>query len=117
MTMRTYHGSCHCRRTRFEVDIDLMAGTTKCNCTICWKLRWWGTLVKPDAFRLLQASEEVKYGFPTESMGTRVHCNHCGVTSFGWGHIKELGGDYVSISLSALDDLEPAELLAAPVKY
>jgi hypothetical protein len=118
MSKRTYHGSCHCRAVEFEVDLDLMAnGTTKCNCTVCWKRRWWGTIVKPDAFRLLKAPEEYSYGFPTESMGTRVLCKKCGITTFGWGHLEQIGGDYVSISVSSLDDLDPADLVAAPVKY
>lgn len=118
MSMRTYHGSCHCRRIEFEVDTDLMeAGTTKCNCTICWKRRWWGTLVKPAAFRVTKAPEDVKYGFPTEAVAVRALCTECGVTPFGWGHLEQIGGDYVSINVAALDDLEPAELLAAPLKY
>lgn len=118
MSKRTYHGSCHCRRIQFEADIDLTTNpTTKCNCTICWKLRWWGTIVKPEAFRLVTAPEDVQYGFPTESNGKRVLCKTCGVTAFGWGHLKEIGGDYVSINVAALDDLATAELLAAPLQY
>jgi hypothetical protein len=55
---KTYHGSCHCGRIRFEADIDLSEGTSKCNCTYCWKLRWWGVGLKPDAFRLTAGQEE-----------------------------------------------------------
>jgi hypothetical protein len=32
-------------------------------------------------------------------------------------HIEQIGGDYVSLALSTLDDLPPGELVAAPVHY
>jgi hypothetical protein len=31
--------------------------------------------------------------------------------------VEEIGGAYVSVMLSALDDAEPAELAQAPVNY
>lgn len=118
MATKTYHGSCRCGQIKYEVDLDLAsAGTSKCNCTYCWKLRWWGTQATPSQFRLLAAPPDLGYGFPTDKFGTRAICKQCGIIAFGWGHLPAIGGDYVSISVSALDDLDPAELVSVPVRY
>ncbi|WP_179119531.1 hypothetical protein [Ensifer adhaerens] len=38
---------------RIETDLDFSAGTEKCNCTACVKMRLWSVVAKPDAFRLI----------------------------------------------------------------
>ena len=102
-----HHGSCHCGAVKFEVEIDLAAGVGRCNCSICTKLGATGGIVKPDAFHLLAGEEELGAYAWGAKVSQRFFCKRCGVYCFGRGHLDVLGGDFVSISVSALDDVDP----------
>lgn len=115
--LKTYHGSCHCKAVQFEAEIDLQAGTSRCNCSICSKRRNWNALLKPDAFRLIAGVEALSdYSFGT-GQGSHRFCGTCGCAPFSVGNVPELGGAFVSVNLGSLDDASDEELAAAPIAY
>jgi hypothetical protein len=114
--MTTYHGSCHCGAVRYEADIDLAAGTIKCNCSICRKMRFWAVQVPSAAFRLQDGTEALsEYRFHTRRDG-HYFCRHCGINVFSTGRSPRLG-EFHAVTVASLDDVPLEELVAAPVRY
>jgi len=114
---KTYKGSCHCGKVRFEVDLDLGAGTVKCNCSVCAKQRSWLAAVSPADVRLLAGESELAY---YRFGARRIHhrfCRTCGVRSFGQANMEDSAAAFYAINLGALDSVDPAELANAPVMY
>ena len=103
---RTYTGGCHCGAIRFEVSLDPSQPAGRCNCSVCTKISPTSRIVKPGAFKLLQGEEHCsvyEWGF---KVSRRFFCKHCGVHCFAFGHLAELGGDYVGINLNCIDDFD-----------
>ncbi|MYM33550.1 GFA family protein [Duganella sp. FT94W] len=116
MTLKTYHGSCHCGAVTFDADIDLGQGTLRCNCSICVKARFWPAIVKPEAFRLKSGEGELTlYQFLTKR-DKHLFCRHCGVRAFGIGQSPRWG-EFYAVNVTCLDDVSEAELAAAPITY
>jgi hypothetical protein len=111
---KTYQGSCHCGAVRFEADIDLADGTVKCNCSMCGKGRNWLAAVTGGAFRLLAGEAELaEYQFGRKAIRHRF-CTRCGLRPFSQ---KAGGNAFYAVNVACLDDVEPAELAAAPVTF
>ena len=120
---KTYHGSCHCGAVRFECKTDLAQGTSRCNCTMCAKGRYWKTLVKAESFRLLQGKDALRdYQFGSNTIH-HLFCQTCGIKPFGRAHLdvefrgQPLRGEFYAINLACLDDVAPSDLAAIPVHY
>ena len=103
--LRKHQGSCHCGAVRFEVVVDATAGG-RCNCSICTKLGVTGAIAKPDALAVLAGEDNLSTYEWGHKVSKRYFCRMCGVLCFARGHLAELGGDYVSVNLNALDDID-----------
>lgn len=118
MAKKTYRGSCFCGRVAFEAEIDVSTGTTKCNCTSCWKKRWWSVKADAASFRSLWGAEELSGYVVGQETGHHGFCRHCGVFPYAWVAAAEWNdGEYVSVNVACLDDLDPGELVEAPIQY
>lgn len=118
MAKRTYRGSCHCGRVKFEADIDLAKGTSKCNCTSCWKRRWWSVRSEPEDFRPVSGESELVWYRQGTETGRGGFCRHCGVKTYVFVEKADWNpSTYVSINVAVLDDVDPVELAEAPVQY
>ncbi len=77
----TYHGSCHCGRTRFDVDLEL-AKVRSCDCSICRRRGALNCRVEESAFRLLTPLEDLSlYQWHTKT-AKDYFCPVCGVLPF-----------------------------------
>ncbi len=118
MTLRTYSGGCHCGAVRFEADLDVSAGTVKCNCSICAKLRLWSVQVAPAAFRLLAGEAALADYRGRNPVAHHLFCRICGVHPFEWVDVPNMSGTkYYNVNVACLDGLEIDELMAAPVRF
>ena len=103
-------GSCHCGAVRYEVDLDPNAGASRCNCTICTKIAAASAIVKPEALKLLAGADSLSVYEWGGKISRRFFCKRCGIHAFARGHLKELGGDYVSVNLNAIDDIDVSQV-------
>jgi hypothetical protein len=108
--LKQHKGSCHCGTVQFEAELDADAHAGRCNCSVCTKIGAPTQIVKPVAFRLLEGAGSLTPYIWGGKISTRYFCKRCGVHCYGAGYLEEVGGDYVSINLNTLDDIDPGLL-------
>lgn len=85
--------------------IDATSGG-RCNCSVCTKINPTSAIAKPDALVVLKGENKLGTYIWGGKISTRYFCKECGVHCFARGHLAELGGDYVSVNLNCLDDID-----------
>lgn len=114
--MKKYTGSCHCQAIRFVVEVDLSAGTLRCNCSFCRKVRCWTVRVPRGSFELVSgesAMSQYQFGARREQ---HYFCKHCGIRPFGL-HKAHLADAYYGVSVSCLDNVADETLSETPIQY
>jgi hypothetical protein len=120
---KTYRGSCHCGAVQFQAQLDLSAGTSRCNCSFCHKARFWMSFVKAAEFTMLSGEDALQdyQHTPAGRPAPFLHlcfCKHCGIRAFTkGGELARFGGAFYAINVACLDDATDAELAAAPINY
>jgi hypothetical protein len=109
METTSHPGSCHCGAVKFTVTLDASKGT-RCNCSICTKLGMVGSTVKPEDLRLLTDEAHLATYEWGHKVSRRYFCRHCGTSCFTRGHLDVLGGDFASVNLNCLDDIDPCQI-------
>ena len=122
MALKTYTGSCHCGAVRFEAELDIAAGTIKCNCSSCTKARSWLIAVPASRYRLIsKARSEADYQWtPPGRPGPSImfhFCRVCGIRTPGRGEMEAMGGPFYAIQVQLLEGIDVEELAAAPILY
>lgn len=84
MEPRTYTGSCHCGKVKYEVTTDL-ASVIECNCSICSRAGYLLNFVTEDKIKVLSGQDSLKSYFFNKMQVDHQFCTNCGVRPFGRG--------------------------------
>ena len=107
---KTYKGSCHCGRIRFEVDADL-DHVFVCDCSICRRRGALIHLVDAASLRLLTPLDDLSlYTFHTH-IAKDYFCPTCGILPF---RRPRTASESWAINVRCLEDVE---LGSIPVKH
>lgn len=101
---KTYAGSCHCGKVRYEVTTDL-AKVMSCNCSLCSRAGYLLNFVPGSQFKLLSGEDNLQdYRFNTHKIA-HVFCKACGVRSFARGKTRD-GADTAAINVRCLEGVD-----------
>jgi len=108
MAVKTYKGSCHCGKVRYEVDMEL-GKVMQCNCSMCSRAGTLLTFVPAASFRLLSGEDALTdYQFNKHNIH-HLFCSTCGIKSFAKGTGPD-GNEMRAINARCLEGVDPSTL-------
>jgi len=109
---KTYAGSCHCGKIRFEATSDL-ATVIQCNCSICSRAGWLLNFVPVSHFKLLSGDETLRdYQWGKRHLH-HTFCSECGIHPFSKG-TDRAGVEMRAINVRCLEGVDLAALKITP---
>ena len=108
MESRSYTGSCHCGKVRYEATTDL-SSVMECNCSICSRAGYLLTFVPADNFKLLSGEDNLTSYHFNKMKIDHSFCKTCGVRSFGQGKNRE-GQPMYAVNVRCLEGVDPKSL-------
>lgn len=106
---KTHIGTCHCGSVSFEVNLDLTAPVTACNCSICQRSGTLLAFVPAAAFTLKQGEAALRdYQFGLKHIH-HMFCGTCGVRTFGRGAMPD-GGEIYAVNTRCIEGIDVRDL-------
>ena len=106
-----YSGSCHCGAVAFTVASDPPKQAMSCNCSHCRRKGFLLSFVPAEQFSLDSGEDQLAtYTFNKHQIRHRF-CRRCGLRPFS----HKADQSFYAVNVACLDDVEPDELVAAPV--
>ncbi|MFO7178946.1 MAG: GFA family protein [Pseudomonadota bacterium] len=105
---KTYTGSCHCGRVRYEVTADI-SQVISCDCSICSRTGALLAFAPASSFKLLSGEGDLSdYQFNTRTIH-HLFCKNCGIRSFARGTRPD-GQPTVAINVRCLEGVDLGSL-------
>jgi len=105
-TEKTYQGSCHCGRVKFEMASDLKS-VLRCNCSICKRKGTPMVATSEGSFKLTAGEEFLSlYQFNTR-LARHYFCKVCGIYTH---HNPRSNPALTRVNAGCLDGIDPLTL-------
>jgi hypothetical protein len=110
---KTYAGSCHCGRVRYDAAVDLTQ-VIECNCSHCQRKGLLLTFIPPSQFTLHSGEQELTdYQF-NKKIIHHLFCRTCGVEPFARGKMPD-GSAAIAVNVRCLEGVDICAL--KPVSF
>jgi hypothetical protein len=100
--MPLYHGSCHCRAVRFEIDTEITDLIT-CDCSICRRRSAVMAGVHESKLRITAGEDKLTLYQWNTGVARHYFCIVCGIYPF---HKRRSMPDHYGVNIACLDDFD-----------
>ncbi len=114
---KLHQGGCHCGAVRFECRLDPAEGTSRCNCSVCAKGRFWKAIARTRISGSCGARADLsdyQFGGEQHSPSLLPAVRHHAARPWPHGRV---GGTFYAVNVACLDGTAPEEMAAGPIQF